>query len=116
MLVYLTQGAMGLPVFVGGAGLAYMAGPTGGYLAGFVVAVLITGYAAQYIRARIGVLLAVVVADAALLTLGVAYLSTLIGLEAAIAGGLAPFVYGEVLKVALALGVAWASLRATSRT
>ena len=39
VLFYLAQGAMGLPVFAGtpekGIGLAYMAGPTGGYLLGF---------------------------------------------------------------------------------
>ena len=37
--LYLTQGALGLPVFAGtpekGIGLAYMMGPTGGYLAGY---------------------------------------------------------------------------------
>lgn len=40
VMLYLGQGALGLPVFAGtpekGLGLAYMAGPTGGYLAGFV--------------------------------------------------------------------------------
>ena len=45
--LYLAQGAFGLPVFAGtpekGIGLAYMAGPTGGYLAGFVAAALLTG-------------------------------------------------------------------------
>jgi hypothetical protein len=44
--LYLLQGALGLPVFAGtpekGIGLAYMAGPTGGYLAGFVLAAGIT--------------------------------------------------------------------------
>ena len=40
--LYLAAGAAGLPVFAGspekGIGIAYMLGPTGGYLAGFVVA------------------------------------------------------------------------------
>jgi biotin transport system substrate-specific component len=49
--LYLLEGAMGLPVFAGtpekGIGLAYMAGPTGGYLAGFVVAAGITGWLAE---------------------------------------------------------------------
>lgn len=39
ILAYLAEGAFGLPVFAGtpakGIGLAYMAGPTGGYLVGF---------------------------------------------------------------------------------
>ncbi len=35
VLVYLVQGALGLPVFAKGGGLAYMTGPTGGYLLGW---------------------------------------------------------------------------------
>ena len=37
--IYLAQGAMGLPVFAnGGCGIAYLLGPTGGYLIGFALA------------------------------------------------------------------------------
>src|SRR4051812_26977092 len=37
LLLYLAEGAAGLPVFAGtNAGFAYMIGPTGGYLIGFV--------------------------------------------------------------------------------
>lgn len=42
MAAYLVAGAAGLPVFSGtparGIGLAYMVGPTGGYLAGYLLA------------------------------------------------------------------------------
>ena len=38
VLIYLLLGAVGVPVFSGfGAGIGYLAGPTGGYLVGFVV-------------------------------------------------------------------------------
>ena len=37
VLAYLAMGAAGLPMFVGGAGPAYMMGTTGGYLLGFLV-------------------------------------------------------------------------------
>ena len=47
VIAYLVEGAIGLPVFATGGGLAYMAGPTGGYLAGFVVAAAIVGHAAD---------------------------------------------------------------------
>ena len=51
LLLYMAQGAMGLPVFQGtpekGIGLAYMLGSTGGYLAGFVVMAAIVGWAAD---------------------------------------------------------------------
>jgi biotin transport system substrate-specific component len=39
---YLAQGAMGLPVFSAGGGLAYLAGPTGGYLLGFLAAAVVS--------------------------------------------------------------------------
>ena len=51
LAVYLAQGAAGLPVFAGtpekGLGLAYMAGPTGGYLLGFLVAAVLVGWMAE---------------------------------------------------------------------
>ena len=49
--LYLLEGAFGLPVFAGtpekGIALAYMTGPTGGYLAGFVLAAGVTGWLAE---------------------------------------------------------------------
>ena len=46
ILLYLAQGAVGMPVFAGtpekGIGLPYMLGPTGGYLIGFVASVILT--------------------------------------------------------------------------
>ena len=44
-LVYLLIGAVGLPVFSGfSGGLAKLAGPTGGYLVGFIFLALISGF------------------------------------------------------------------------
>ena len=110
VLTYLAQGAIGLPVFTGGAGLAYMMGPTGGYLAGFFAAAVIAGWAATQgsIVLKIG---GVILANVVLMVIGVAYLSTLIGLEPAIANGLLPFIYGEAVKIGLAIAVALAAAR-----
>jgi len=48
VLAYILEGALGLPVFAGGsAGLAKILGPTGGYLAGFVVAAFVVGLLSQ---------------------------------------------------------------------
>src|SRR3546814_2110477 len=41
--LYLFEGAIGLPVLATGAGLAYFAGPTAGYLFGFVAAAAFVG-------------------------------------------------------------------------
>jgi biotin transport system substrate-specific component len=47
VLLYLAQGALSLPVFAGGGGLAYMSGPTGGYLVGFLLAAVAVGWLAE---------------------------------------------------------------------
>jgi len=48
VLAYLAEGLAGLPVFAGGmSGLAYLLGPTGGYLLGFVAAAYLTGALAE---------------------------------------------------------------------
>jgi biotin transport system substrate-specific component len=45
MGIYLTLGAIGLPIFSGGAfGLAKILGPTGGYLLSFPIAAFVVGY------------------------------------------------------------------------
>lgn len=107
VLAYLVQGAAGLPVFAGGAGLAYLAGPTGGYLVGFVLAAGLTGWLASrgFDRSPLRTVIAMLAGDALILGLGVAYLSTLIGLEKAITAGLLPFLAAEAFKILLAAAV-----------
>jgi biotin transport system substrate-specific component len=116
LIAYLIEGAAGLPVFTGGAGPVYMAGPTGGYLAGFVVSAAIAGWLIQNAaRGAISALLTFLVADAFALALGVAYLATLIGFDKAIAGGLLPFLAGEALKIVLATALTVAATPALRR-
>jgi biotin transport system substrate-specific component len=54
MTLYLGLGAAGVPWFQGwNSGLAYLAGPTGGYIIGFILAALFLGYFTdKYVRAR----------------------------------------------------------------
>jgi len=48
MLMYLAEGAAGLPFFAGGAaGFAHLLGPTGGYLIGFVPTAFVIGFCAE---------------------------------------------------------------------
>jgi len=52
VLAYITEGALGLPVFAGGsAGLAKILGPTGGYLLGFVLAAFVVGVFSKKVKA-----------------------------------------------------------------
>ena len=106
VLAYLLEGAIGLPVFASGAGLAYMMGPTAGYLAGFVFAAMAVGYFAErgLDRKFTTALTMFFVGEVIIFGFGLAYLSTLIGPQKAIMAGLYPFIPGEALK--LGLGVA----------
>jgi biotin transport system substrate-specific component len=114
VLAYLLEGALGIPVFAGaGAGPAYLLGPTGGFLAGFIVLAWIVGTAADrgWDRSTPKLFAAMVFADIVVFALGIAWLAlwaqmssggTGIGLESAIKFGAQPFVLGDLLKIALA--------------
>ena len=104
LLAYLFEGLAGLPVFAAGAsGLAYVMGPTGGYLAGFVVAAFVVGWLAErgWDRHVITAALAMVVGNVTIYACGLAWLSVYVGRQAP-ALGLAPFVAGDTLKLVLA--------------
>ena len=102
--VYLLEGLVGLPVFASGAGPAYFAGTTGGYLVGFLVAAAVVGALAERGWARTPLLAfaAQMIGTAFIFVLGVAWLATLLGTDAAIANGLLPFIPGAIVKAALA--------------
>ena len=110
---YLIQGAMGLPVFAGGsAGLATLIGPTGGYLVGFFFAAIALGALAGrgHGKTFISTLIAMLVGNLIIYGCGASWLASFIGIENAIKSGIAPFLYGDMLKILIAAGllpVAW---------
>ncbi len=108
MAAYLTAGALGLPVFSGtperGIGLAYMAGPTGGYLAGYLLGAGLTGWLAQG-RGLIGRVLAMLAGLAVVYALGLAWLATFVPAQTLLAAGFTPFILGDLVKLALASGL-----------
>jgi len=111
ILLYLAEGAMGFPVFQGtperGVGLAYMAGPTGGYLLGFVAMTIITGWAADrgWWRNPFKIGGAMLLGELVLLTLGTLWLMQLFGVSQGFAYGVGPFILPDLLKLALAAGI-----------
>jgi len=112
--LYLAEGFMGLPVFAGPtSGPAYFAGPTGGYLAGFVAAAWLVGALAErgWDRSVLRVAVAMTLGHTLILGMGVAWLATLVGIEKAIAAGLLPFVSATVLKTALGVALMYAAWR-----
>jgi len=109
VLLYLAEGAMGLPVFVGtpekGIGLAYMLGGTGGYLIGFVLAAACVGWLAErgWDKNALSTAMAMLVGNALIYIPGLLWLGTLFGWDKPIlAWGLFPFVLADLTKLALA--------------
>lgn len=114
LLLYLAEGAVGLPVFAGtperGIGLAYMVGPTGGYLAGFLAAAVIAGWTAERSRHWLTTALGLLAAIVAIHLLGAAWLATLVGPAKAVSLGVLPFLLGDAVKLALVTAAAEAGL------
>ncbi|MBV2142600.1 biotin transporter BioY [Falsochrobactrum sp. TDYN1] len=106
--LYLLEGALGMPVFTGtpekGIGLAYMVGPTGGYLLSYLAAAWMVGRAADKGLARNPLALGgvMLLAEAVVLVMGAGWMAYLFGLEKGIAFGFGIFIIGDLVKLALA--------------
>lgn len=109
ILLYLAEGALGLPVFAGtpekGLGVAYMMGPTGGYLLGFLVAAMTVGWLAErgYDRKLLPALFSMTLGTGLIFLIGYLWLGTVIGWDKPILSlGVTPFLFGDLLKISLA--------------
>ncbi|HAF14850.1 MAG TPA: biotin transporter BioY [Blastocatellia bacterium] len=117
MIVYLIEGASGLPFFYGGlSGLAHLLGPTGGYLVAFPAAAFVTGTFAEngWDKSFFGAIVAMGVGSAIIILAGWAWLSQFMGLTVAFHAGVKPFIIGDIVKIVLAAAVlptGWALLR-----
>jgi biotin transport system substrate-specific component len=118
MLAYLAEGAAGLPFFRGGAGgVTHFAGATAGYLLAFPAAAYVTGHLAErgWDRRFVTAAAAMALGSLVILACGWAWLALMFkGGAEAFRLGVAPFLPGDVLKVALAaaaLPSGWALLR-----
>lgn len=109
ILVWLAQGALGLPVFAGGSGgFVRFFGPTAGYLLAFPIAGALTGWLVERGWNGSKLLLAcaaMLIGNVLCLVLGAAWLAAMVGLPKAIAVGVAPFLLGAALKSVLGAGV-----------
>ena len=103
LVLYLAEGAAGLPVFAGAmAGPTHLFGSTGGYLFGFVAAAALVGWLAErrWCASVVGALAAMALGTAVIFICGVAWLAAMLGPAAAVQAGLVPFIPGAVLKIA----------------
>jgi len=120
MAIYAGLGAAGLVWFSGwSGGIGHLAGPTGGYIIGFILAALFLGYVSnKYPRARslpamLGLMLFadfVLIYGPGLLQLHL-WLNLVRGQTTSfyqvLSMGLFPFVAGDLIKVIIAAGIAW---------
>ena len=109
-LIYLIIGTIGIPVFSGfQGGLAKLAGPTGGYLIGYLPLVLIAGCFIHYFHDKIWMqVIGMCLGTAVLYIIGTFWLAHVAGLtfNEALAAGVLPFIVGDIIKIiaAIALG------------
>lgn len=109
---YLLLGVLGVPFFAGSAiGLAALAGPTGGYLAGFLVAPVVVGRLIGLSPAHSWHVIVFATGSLVILFLGVLHLALFYthDIAAAVQIGLLPFLVGDAFKVLAAASI-YASL------
>ena len=106
VVIYLALGAIGIPVFSGyGAGLAKLAGPTGGYLVGYLLLAFIGGMFIEKSKGNPVVsAVGLVLGDAACYVLGTIWFMVLTGLDlpTSLTYCVIPYLPGDVIKIALA--------------
>lgn len=107
-LLYLLLGITGLPFFSSGkGGWSILAGPTGGYLVGFVLAAWLAGYFPRPRKNLFTSIGALWFVSLSILSLGTLWLGVSLHLSpaAAIQQGFLPFLVGDALKVLAASGL-----------
>lgn len=121
LLVYLAEGAVGLPVFAEWrGGLAVIFGPTGGYLLGFVVAAFVVGLLAEkgWDRRIVPTLIAMFLGNTIIYLCGLPWLAWFVGFENVLTFGLYPYIPGDIAKLivaALLLPGGWQLLGLTGK-
>jgi len=132
LALYLAEGAFGLPVFSMGAGIAYLLGPTGGFLMAYPVVAFVAGYIYEHGLKQslkqnlkqgsgrfVWAALSSVAAELVLFASGLSWLAVLThSVALAIKFGLYWFVFAEVIKVLMAAGVAarWQQWRSSQES
>lgn len=118
MLIYLAEGASGIPVFAKGGGLLYLLGPTAGYLWSYPLAAFVVGWLCEMglDRRFMTAILAMLPGMLILYVIGVPWLAIVlhINLAQAFTIGMLPFIPGDLAKLIIAtalLPTAWRIVR-----
>lgn len=103
VLLYLSEGAMGLPVLAGATGgWIHFVGPTGGYLIGFIGAAYVVGLLSEkgWDRRFTTTILAMLLGNSVVYLFGLLWLTRFV--DDVFITGLNPFILGDTLKLLLA--------------
>jgi biotin transporter BioY len=119
MIVYLVEGASGLPFFYGGSsGIMHLLGPTGGYLVAFPAAAFITGAFAEHgwDKRFLSAVAAMAIGSIIIMLSGWAWFSYVTNTPALVAFqfNVLKFIPGDIIKILLAaalLPTGWKLLR-----
>lgn len=118
VLAYIAEGVAGLPVWSPGTtmGIARLAGPTGGYIVGFLFAAFVVGLLAErgWDRRVWTAALAMLAGEVVIYAFGLPGLLRFVPAERLLDAGLIPFIAGDLYKLvaaALALPAAWRFVR-----
>lgn len=112
VVVYIILGAIGLPVFTSGGGLAALIGPTGGYIFAMIIVAIVTGLVATGARkiedkrkSLIFYIIAALLGSLLFYLIGVPWLKISLGitLSKAIQVGMLPFLIGDLIKLIVAV-------------
>jgi biotin transport system substrate-specific component len=101
VILYLSYAAIGIPVLASGnSGISAFSGPTAGYLGGFILMSATISLLTQWYKPQGAMLrfVFVLLGGSLLFGLGLMHLTHLFGWEAAIKGGLLPFVFSEPIN------------------
>lgn len=105
-LAYLLLGLAGLPIFSGfSGGVGKLAGPTGGYLIGFIFLVIIAGLSVKYFKNKALILGGFILANLVNYAFGTLWLAKGLGIGygEALAVGVFPYIIGDLVKCVIAL-------------
>ena len=105
-IIYLLLGAVGVPVFSSfRGGLQVLAGPTGGYLIGFIFLALIMGFALDHFdRKLVPTIIGMIIGMAVCYAFGTVWIAKLLSLsfKEGLMMGVIPYLPGDAAKIIIA--------------
>lgn len=102
VLLYLFEGALGLPFFAGGgSGIHHILGPSGGYLLGFLFAAYLAGFFVEngFGKSNLKIFFALTIANFSIYLFGLPHLSLFVGKHLVLQLGFYPFLLSDIVKV-----------------